>query len=121
VQQPLGGIAHNRVHWMNRPTYQQVIEFPARRGDDVANLARTGTATASSVESGWETAYARAYRIEVSRDNVTWQQVYATTTGDGGRDVVQLAPVTARYVRITGTRRATSYGYSLYEFELYQH
>jgi len=166
IHQPMGGITQDKIGWANRPTYQQVIEFPARRGDNVANLARTGTATASSVERGWlgtypaanaidgntatrwasdwsdpqwlkvdlgadttvaraelrwETAYAKAYRIEVSRDSVTWQQVYATTTGDGGRDVVQFAPVTARYVRITGTQRATSYGYSLYEFELYQY
>ncbi|MGW0466149.1 penicillin acylase family protein [Streptomyces sp. NPDC003027] len=27
----LGGITHPGVHWQNRPTYQQVVEFPAHR------------------------------------------------------------------------------------------
>jgi hypothetical protein len=26
-----GGITHDRIHWINRPTFQQVIEFPRRR------------------------------------------------------------------------------------------
>jgi hypothetical protein len=31
VHQPMGGITQDRMAWVNRPTYQQVIEFPARR------------------------------------------------------------------------------------------
>jgi acyl-homoserine lactone acylase PvdQ len=31
VHQPMGGITQDRITWVNRPTYQQVIEFPARR------------------------------------------------------------------------------------------
>ncbi|MFE6681632.1 penicillin acylase family protein [Streptomyces sp. NPDC057729] len=31
VHRPLGGIAQKSVHWQNRPTYQQVVEFPAHR------------------------------------------------------------------------------------------
>ncbi|MDI5971628.1 penicillin acylase family protein [Streptomyces sp. SL13] len=31
LQRPLGGIAQNRISWQNRPTYQQVVEFPAHR------------------------------------------------------------------------------------------
>ncbi|MEU1626575.1 penicillin acylase family protein [Streptomyces sp. NPDC020096] len=31
VQRPLGGIADDRISWQNRPTYQQVVEFPAHR------------------------------------------------------------------------------------------
>jgi hypothetical protein len=31
VHQPMGGITQDRIAWVNRPTYQQVIEFPARR------------------------------------------------------------------------------------------
>jgi hypothetical protein len=68
----------------------------------------------------WEAAYGSAYRIEVSRDNVNWQQVLAISNGDGGEDVARFAATTARYVRITRMRRATSYGYSLYEFQVYR-
>ncbi|WP_329454171.1 penicillin acylase family protein [Streptomyces sp. NBC_01497] len=31
VQRPLGGVTDDRVTWQNRPTYQQVVEFPAHR------------------------------------------------------------------------------------------
>ncbi|MDQ0797266.1 penicillin acylase family protein [Streptomyces sp. B1I3] len=31
VHRPLGGIGHKMIHWQNRPTYQQVVEFPSHR------------------------------------------------------------------------------------------
>ncbi|MET9660116.1 penicillin acylase family protein [Streptomyces sp. NPDC006510] len=31
MHRPLGGIAQKSIHWQNRPTYQQVVEFPAHR------------------------------------------------------------------------------------------
>jgi hypothetical protein len=48
VHSPLGGITHERIAWQNRPTYQQVVSFPARRGDDLTNLAQGRPASASS-------------------------------------------------------------------------
>ncbi|MEU6174715.1 penicillin acylase family protein [Streptantibioticus parmotrematis] len=30
-QRPLGGISQNRISWQNRPTFQQVVEFPSHR------------------------------------------------------------------------------------------
>ncbi|MFC8201128.1 penicillin acylase family protein [Streptomyces sp. NPDC057298] len=30
-QRTLGGIKHNKISWQNRPTYQQVVEFPSHR------------------------------------------------------------------------------------------
>ncbi|MEV5206584.1 penicillin acylase family protein [Micromonospora sp. NPDC053740] len=162
AQSGLGGITHPVIAWQNRPTYQQVVSFPARRGDDVTNLAQGRPATASStqfltghtpdkaidgslgsrwassyndnqwlrVDLGaartvsravlrWEAAYGTSYRIEVSGDGNSWTPVFATTTGNGGVDNATFAPVTARYVRVYGVRRATSYGFSLYEVEVY--
>jgi acyl-homoserine lactone acylase PvdQ len=52
IHQPMGGITQERTHWQNRPTFQQVVEFPAGRGDNVANLAAGRPASASSVEWG---------------------------------------------------------------------
>ncbi|MDQ1647717.1 MAG: hypothetical protein QOJ50_3901, partial [Cryptosporangiaceae bacterium] len=52
VQRPVGGISQDRIAWQNRPTYQQVAEFPARRGDDLHNLALGKVATASGSENG---------------------------------------------------------------------
>ncbi|WP_374119113.1 penicillin acylase family protein [Streptomyces odontomachi] len=31
IQRPLGGIKHDPIQWQNRPTYQQVVEFPSHR------------------------------------------------------------------------------------------
>lgn len=31
VHRPLGGISQKTIHWQNRPTYQQVVEFPSHR------------------------------------------------------------------------------------------
>lgn len=76
------------------------------------------TATISSVTLNWETAYATSFKIQVSADAQNWTDVYATTTGPGG---VQTLPVSGsgRYVRMYGSARATGYGYSLWEFQVY--
>ncbi|MGI5211825.1 DUF4038 domain-containing protein [Plantactinospora sp. CA-290183] len=66
----------------------------------------------------WENAYGRSYEIQVSNDDRTWTTAFSTTTGDGGIDDVSLA-ATARYVRVYATQRATAWGYSLWEFEIY--
>ncbi|MGW4464238.1 penicillin acylase family protein [Micromonospora sp. NPDC004704] len=162
IQSPLGGIKHATVAWQNRPTYQQVVSFPARRGDNVGNLAAGRTVTASSSQLGngaaravdgdpgtrwasswsdnqsitvdlgsvrpvsrtvlsWEAAYARSYRIEVSTDGNTWHPVWSTTTGDGGTDNVDFPATPTRHIRMYAQTRATTYGFSLWEFEIYTH
>jgi hypothetical protein len=79
-----------------------------------------GTVTAiNHVELGWEAAYARSYQIQTSNDGSNWSTVYSTTSGDGGFDEINLN-VSARYVRMNGTARATTYGYSLWEFGVYK-
>jgi len=66
----------------------------------------------------WENAYAAEYDILVSEDGVTWNTVAAVRAGDGGWDDLDFSPSPARYVRITGTRRATAWGYSIFEVQL---
>lgn len=73
----------------------------------------------SRVELAWEAACARAYAIQVSLDGKTWQDVYKTDAGKGGLEVVRFPPVEARWVRMSGTQRATPYGYSLWEFRVF--
>ncbi|MEV4248468.1 penicillin acylase family protein [Streptosporangium canum] len=160
-QSPLGGIKQSLISWQNRPTYQQVVSFPAHRGDAVTNLAGGKKASASSTQSflypaskavdgdpttrwssaasddqylqvdlgsattvartvlRWEAAYGSGYSIQTSSDGSTWTTVHSTTTGNGDVDNVTFTPTTARYVRVRGVTRATSYGYSLYELEVY--
>lgn len=68
----------------------------------------------------WETAYATGYKIQVSNDAEHWKDVYVTDAGKGGEEVVYFPTENARYVRMLGTKRATNWGFSLYEFEVYQ-
>jgi hypothetical protein len=66
----------------------------------------------------WENASATAYSIQLSSDGNTWNTVYSTTNGPGS--INDLAAVgSGRYVRMYGTQRATQYGYSLWEFEVF--
>jgi hypothetical protein len=67
----------------------------------------------------WENAYGKAYQIQVSNDEQTWTTAYTQSAGTGGVENITFPPVSARYVRMFGTARATQYGYSLYEFEVY--
>lgn len=73
-----------------------------------------------SVTIQWGVAYATAYKIQTSGNASTWTDVYSTTSGDGGVDAITLAAAaTARYVRVQGITPATTYGYSIYELEVY--
>jgi hypothetical protein len=76
------------------------------------------TRAISQVVLNWEAAYARAFQIQTSNDGASWTTIYSTTTGTGG---VQNLAVngSGRYIRIYGTQRATPYGYSLWEFQVF--
>jgi hypothetical protein len=75
--------------------------------------------TVARVRLSWEGAYGRRYEIQTSSDGTTWKTVQTENAGDGGMDEVAFAPVEARHVRLFGHQRATTWGYSLYEFEIY--
>jgi beta-glucanase (GH16 family) len=66
----------------------------------------------------WEAAYATAFQIQTSTDGSTWTTVYSTTSGAGGVQDLTVSG-SGRYVRMNGTARATQYGYSLWEFQVY--
>ncbi|MGO9977309.1 MAG: discoidin domain-containing protein, partial [Solirubrobacteraceae bacterium] len=73
----------------------------------------------SEVDLNWEAAYAKAYQIQVSNDATNWTTIYSTTSGTGGVNDLTGLSGTGRYVRMYGTARATSWGYSLWEFAVY--
>ncbi|GAA1974716.1 discoidin domain-containing protein [Kitasatospora viridis] len=66
----------------------------------------------------WEAAYAKAYQIQTSEDGTTWTTVYATTSGAGGTETLNVSG-SGRYIRLYGTQRATQWGYSLWEFAVH--
>ena len=68
----------------------------------------------------WEAAYAKAYSMEVSQDGKTWKEVYRTQDGQRGTGDGPLRATEARWVRMTGTQRATKFGYSLWELRVFK-
>lgn len=78
--------------------------------------------TINQVILKWETAYAREYGIYVQSSgmcNSCWTNVYYTSSSDGGTDTINFSPIRARYVLMSGWQRGTPWGYSLWEFEVY--
>ncbi|WP_067503267.1 DUF1996 domain-containing protein [Actinoplanes sp. TFC3] len=76
------------------------------------------SASINRVVLQWETAYAKSYRIQTSADGSAWTDIYSTTTGAGGTETLTVNG-SGRYVRLYGTQRGTTYGYSLFEFKVY--
>ncbi|WP_328474853.1 discoidin domain-containing protein [Actinoplanes sp. NBC_00393] len=76
------------------------------------------TQSISQVVLNWEAAYASAFTIQTSPNGTTWTNISPVTAGRAG---VQTLNVTGsgRYVRMNGTTRATPYGYSLWEFQVF--
>lgn len=67
----------------------------------------------------WEKAYPAGYQVDVSDDGASWRTVWSTINGDGGHDTATFEPTRARFVRMTAERRATRYGVSLFDLEVY--
>ncbi|AJP05380.1 coagulation factor 5/8 type domain-containing protein [Streptomyces cyaneogriseus subsp. noncyanogenus] len=76
------------------------------------------TTAISRVVLTWEAAYGKAYNIQLSDNGNDWRTVKSVTAGDGGTDDITVSG-TGRYVRLQGITRATGYGYSLWEFQVY--
>lgn len=76
--------------------------------------------TISTVKVAWEAAYASQFQVQVSNDNTTWTTVYENYNATGGTQTIEFTPVSARYVKIYCIKRATEYGFSIYEFEIYK-
>ena len=68
----------------------------------------------------WEAAFATAFQIQTSPDANAWTTIFSTTSGTGGVNDITVNGA-GRFVRMLGTQRATQFGYSLFEFEVYDH
>ena len=79
-----------------------------------------GVHTVASVKIAWETAYASQFQVQISTDNSSWKTVYENYKAKGGTMVINFSPVKAQYVKIYCIERATEYGFSIYEFEIYE-
>ncbi|WP_170170282.1 glycosyl hydrolase [Hymenobacter perfusus] len=73
----------------------------------------------SRVQLSWEAAYAKDYQLQTSPDGLTWTTIQTVLNGDGGVDNITGLNARGRYLRLYGNRRATTYGYSLWEIEVF--
>lgn len=88
-----------------------------------------GQYAVSGVKIVWEGAAAKVYKIQVSASDSVWIDpetetgwIDACTVTDGKSSetrVLSFPAVTGRYVRLYGIERATTWGYSIFEFEVY--
>jgi hypothetical protein len=76
------------------------------------------TASLSQVVINWETAYGKDYKVQASNDGSTWTDLRSVTGGDGGTDTLDVSGQ-GRYVRLLGIHRATQWGYSAWEFQVF--
>ena len=66
----------------------------------------------------WEAAYAKSFKLQGSNDGVTFTDLTQATSGVNGAQTVTVSG-SYQYVRMQGLTRATGYGYSLWEFQVF--
>ena len=77
-------------------------------------------AVVNEVITRWERAYAAAYKILVSNDANSWQEVFYQNASQGGVTDDSFNPIKCRYVKILGTERVNEdWGISIWEVEIY--
>ena len=69
----------------------------------------------------WEAASAKNYTIDVSDDGKSWTTIQAKVNMPSGARTDELNELrgSGRYIRMNGTERTTTWGYSIFEFEVY--
>ncbi len=71
------------------------------------------------IRINWEAAYGKNFLVQVSNDNSNWSTVRDVQNNTSVTNDYTGLAATGRYVRIHGTARGTTYGYSIYELEVY--
>jgi hypothetical protein len=66
----------------------------------------------------WENAHARDYELQLSDEGLVWTTARRVSDAPGGTEEQELN-ATARFVRLVGTHRATPYGVSLWELQVF--
>ncbi|WP_260736045.1 immunoglobulin domain-containing protein [Tunturiibacter lichenicola] len=77
----------------------------------------------NTVIINWENAYAAEYQIQYTNadpaTNPTWNVAITNNNGAGGTETLNFNTVQARYIRLFATQRSGNFGYSVYEFQVY--
>ena len=84
-------------------------------------LDMKNTFTIDRIILRWEVAFAREYILQVSADGENWTNIIDRKNGDGKTDVISAPAILARYIKLKCIKRATKFGFSLWEIEVYSH
>jgi hypothetical protein len=71
------------------------------------------------IRINWEAAYGKNFLVQVSSDNSNWTTLRDVQNNTSLSNDYTGLTGTGRYVRIYGTARGTTYGYSIYDLEVY--
>ncbi len=63
----------------------------------------------------WETAFGEIYTVEIAGRDGVFRRVYATSDGDGLRDIIYFKPALVTTMRINCVQRGTGWGFSFWE------
>ncbi|MCW7540859.1 glycosyl hydrolase [Aquabacterium sp. A7-Y] len=67
----------------------------------------------------WETAYARYFQVQTSSDGRSWKTIWEKGNNTSLTNDITGLGASARYVKIYGVERATQWGFSIRELEVY--
>jgi hypothetical protein len=73
----------------------------------------------SQIKINWEAAYGKNFLVQISADNANWTTLQNVQNNTSLSNNFTNLSGSGRYVRIYGTARGTTYGYSIYELEVY--
>ena len=74
----------------------------------------------NTIKIKWEGAYCKEFALTYSNDGESWSPLYTETNlTQAGWQTIELGEnVTAQYIKYHGTKRATNYGQSFFEFQV---
>jgi hypothetical protein len=75
--------------------------------------------TIDTVALNWEAAYGSSYKIQVSSDGISFTDAATVADSAPGWKITAFTAVSARYVRMQGITRATVWGYSFWDAQVF--
>ena len=91
----------------------------AQTDDETWTLDMGQARTFSRIKILWEGAYAKEFTLSISNDGESWSSLYVETNlTQAGWQTIDVDETTARYIQYHGTKRATGYGQSFWEFQV---
>ena len=91
----------------------------AKTDDETWTLNMGQARVFNTVKILWEAAYCTEFELSYSNDGENWTSLYTETNlTKAGWQTIKVNKTTAQYIQYHGTKRATVYGQSFYEFQV---